>query len=135
MRLQRFITETEEASGAAPDDQFTDADFGGEKDPKDPKDGKEGEKGPELSPEEQEAQDTEAKKLTDITSIVDTVVKAVDKNGLNSAVKKAAPLYKQYGDQWLTDLKKAMSIDVTPEMVSRFMEIVKNFSDKLTHLK
>lgn len=129
MRLQRFITETEDVSGSAPNDQFTDADFGGDKDPKD------GEKGPELSPEEQEAQDTEAKKLSDIKSIVDTVVKAVDKNGLNSAVKRAAPLYKQYGDQWLTDLKKSLSVDVTPEMVNRFMEIVKNFSDKLTHLK
>ncbi len=125
MRLQRFITETDEVSGAEPDDQFTDQDFGKDKEGK----------GSELSPEEQETQDSEAKKLTDITSIVNTVTKATDKNGLNSAVKTAAPLYKQYGEQWLTDLKKALSVDITPEVVNRFIEITKNFSDKLTHLK
>ena len=113
MRLQRYITETEELSGNEPE----------EKEPED--------KEPEKTPE----QEAEEQKVKDIEAVVDAVKSAVDKNGLNSAVKKAAPLYKEYGEQWLKDLKTALLIHIKPEMTERFIEITKNFSDKLVHLK
>lgn len=117
MRLQRFITETEEVSGAAPEEKEV------------------VDKEPELTPEQEEAQAAEEEKVKAIDMVVDTVKAAVDKNGLNGAVKKAAPLYKEYGEQWFKDLKKSMLVHIKPEMVDRFMEITKNFSDKLVHLK
>ena len=123
MRLQRFITETEELSGKAPED---------DREEKSTEDGKETEfKDDVLTPE----QELEATMTTAIGAVVKAVKTATDNNGLNSAVKKAAPLYKEHGEKFLTDLKKAMSVDIKPEMVDRFIEIAKNFSDKLTHLK
>jgi len=82
-----------------------------------------------------EAEEETDQKTKDIERIVQMVKAATDKNQLNNAVKTAAPLYKIYGDEWLSDLKKALSVDIVPETVKQFIEITKNFSEKLTHLK
>lgn len=117
MRLFNYITETDEPSGKAPEEKPEKKDGFPEKEEKTP---------------EQEA---EEQKVKDIESIVDSVKNATDKNQMNNAVKQTAALYKQYGEEWLTQFKKALSVDITPEIVERFMEYVKNFSEKLIHIK
>jgi hypothetical protein len=73
--------------------------------------------------------------VADIEKIVDMVVGATDKNGLNSAVQSAGSMAKQYGKAWLGQLKKALLVDVQPETVDRFIDYATKFSEKLTHLK
>lgn len=70
-----------------------------------------------------------------IEKIVDTVKMATDKNAMNSGVEQAGAFYKLYGDKWLDKLEKALRVDIVKDIVDRFIEYTKNFSDKLEHLK
>lgn len=110
MRLLHFLTEADAPSGDVPQEK-----------PKEP------EKTPEQEAEEQ--------KVKDIEAIVDKVKAATSKNDLNSAVKVAAPLYKEYGEEWFKQLKKALSVDIVSEIVDEFMTVTRNFSERLIHLK
>lgn len=90
---------------------------------------------PKEKEEKTPEQEAEEQKVKDITAIVDKVKASTSKNDLNSAVKTAAPLYKEYGEKWFKELEKALRADITDDMVDRFIMITKNFSDKLTHIK